>query len=43
MSTKKKGTLAAPVEWAKHLRPYRKRQQWKKERAAAKKQVRKHK
>ena len=36
MSTKKQGTLADPVEWAKHQRPYRRRMQWKRERQAFK-------
>lgn len=39
MSTKKQGTLATPVEWAKHLRKRNKRRQWKKERKAVKKFV----
>ena len=36
MATVKKGTLTHAGEWWKHLRPYGKRQFWKKERQAAK-------
>lgn len=39
MSHKRKDTLVAPVEWAKHLRPYNKRVQAKKERRASKKEI----
>lgn len=36
MATMKKGILTRAGEWWKHLRPYGKRQFWKKERRAAK-------
>lgn len=35
MATVKQGTLSRAGEWWKHLRPYGKRQFWKKERRAA--------
>lgn len=35
MATVKQGTLTRAGEWWKHLRPYGKRQFWKKERKAA--------
>jgi len=40
MSTKKNGTLAPPLEWAKHQRPEIRRRQWKAERQAAKALIR---
>ncbi len=39
MATKKKGMLSASKEWAKHLRKRMKRQFWKGERYAQKKQI----
>lgn len=39
MSTVKKGILTPAPEWAKHLRPYGKRQFWKGERKAAQRWV----
>lgn len=36
MATVKKGILTSPPIWAKHLRPWGKRQFWKMERKAAK-------
>lgn len=41
MAHKRKDTLTAPKEWAKHLRPFGKRQQARHERQAARQQVRK--
>ena len=40
MAHKRKDTLTAPLEWAKHLRPFGKKQQSAKERRAARKQIR---
>lgn len=37
----KLGFLVAPVEWAKHLRPWGKRLQWGKERAAESQKIHK--
>lgn len=39
MATKRKDTLVAPREWAKHLRPFNKRMQAKAERRAAKHEI----
>jgi len=36
----KKGIIAKTCQWAKHLRPYWKRVQWKRERKAAQKLIR---
>lgn len=36
----KQGILAKSVEWAKHLRPFGKRRQWKKERKAEAREIR---
>ena len=36
----KKGILVKTVEWRKHLRPFFKKRQWGKERAATKKDIR---
>jgi len=41
MANVRKGTLVAPKEWWKHLRPYNKRKQNKAERKAWKKEVKK--
>lgn len=41
MAHKRKDTLAKTNEWAKHLRPFGKRQQAKAERRAAKKEIKK--
>jgi hypothetical protein len=41
MSTIKKGILAQAAEWAKHLRKYGKRQFWKRQRRAEKREIRK--
>jgi hypothetical protein len=41
MAHKRKDTLVATTEWAKHLRPFLKRKQSKKERQAAKKEIKK--
>ena len=41
MSHVRKDTLKRCIEWAKHLRPYGKRVQAKRERGAAKDQIRK--
>ena len=35
----KAGILAKTIQWAKHLRPYWKRKQWKRERKAAAKDI----
>ena len=35
----KQGILAKTIQWAKHLRPYWKRRQWKRERKAAQKDI----
>jgi hypothetical protein len=40
MSSKKKGQLTTSKEWAKHLRKFSKRQFWKGERKASKKNIR---
>lgn len=40
MATMKKGILTRAGEWWKHLRPYGKRQFWKRERRAAKRVAR---
>ncbi|WP_191967939.1 hypothetical protein [Rhizosphaericola mali] len=40
MASKKKGQLTASKEWAKHLRKFSKRQYWKGERKAGKKNIR---
>ena len=40
MAHTRKDTLTAVMEWAKHLRPFGKRMQAKKERNAAKKRIR---
>ena len=39
MAHKRKDTLTAPREWAKHLRPFGKRVQSKSERRAAKSEI----
>jgi predicted nucleic acid-binding Zn ribbon protein len=39
MAHKRKDTLSAPKEWAKHLRPFGKKIQSKSERRAAKKDI----
>jgi hypothetical protein len=41
MASIKKGFLAASKEWARHLRPYWRRQFWKQERRADRKEARK--
>ena len=41
MSHNRKDTLTGTIEWAKHLRPLGKKLQAKKERNAAKKEIRK--
>lgn len=41
MSTKKKGVLTTSKEWAAHLRRYGKRVFWKRERKAAKHEIKK--
>lgn len=43
MSTKRKGTLVVSKEWAKHLRPFGKRNTAKRERLASKKEIKKEK
>lgn len=40
MASVKKGTLAAPPQWWKHLRPYWRRVFWKRERALQKQDIR---
>ena len=35
----KKGILAKTIEWRKHLRPFRKRQQWREERKAEQSEI----
>lgn len=39
MSHKRKGQLTVSVEWAKHLRKFRRRQFWKGERIAGKRVI----
>ena len=39
MSTKKKDTLATSPEWARHLRKEGKREYWRRERNAEKKEI----
>lgn len=39
MATKRKGILTTAREWWKHLRPYNKRDFWKRERRAASRAV----
>jgi hypothetical protein len=39
MATVKKGILTRPGEWWKHLRPWGKREFWKRERKAARRMV----
>lgn len=39
MAHVRKDTLAKTIEWAKHLRPFGKRKQARRERAAAKKEI----
>jgi hypothetical protein len=41
MASVKKGFLAASREWARHLRPYWRRQFWKQERRGGRKEARK--
>lgn len=41
MSNVKKGILAKTIAWAKHLRPFTKRKQWKRERKAGQSEARK--
>jgi len=43
MATIKKGIIAKTSQWAKHLRPWGKRQQAKAERAAGRKDIKKQK
>ena len=42
MATKKKGMLTLAKEWWKHLRPYQKRQFWKRERKAAARELKRN-